>query len=380
MGVINNKKSKMLKRISLKQSNNLPPNTYPDTRAKLGTGHGNLNIVFFGTPHFAEIVLEKLIHAGYKPSLVITAPDKPVGRKKELIPSPVKILSQKENISIAQPEKLDQEFVETYNLTPSTYNLFIVAAYGKIIPQKILDIPRYGALNIHPSLLPKYRGASPIQTSILNGDKKTGVTVMLMDEKMDHGPILAQQELAVINSKSDPPAGRAGIRNKFKIPMFKITAPKLSDILAEQGAELLTETIPKLINKKIKPKKQNHKKATYTKIIKREDGLINWNKSADYIERQLRAFTPWPGIYTIWEDKRLKILELNTTGRSGRPVVSGSGRPVVDGQVIKYNDGFAIQTKNRIIVPSIIQLEGKNSQTAKEFLNGHPKIIGSIFM
>src|SRR3989338_4689335 len=128
----------------------------------------HLKIIFFGTPEFSNIVLQKLIDSNYKPSLVVTQPDKPTGRKKELVPSPVKILAQKHNITVAQPEKLDKEFVETYNLTPSTYNLFVVAAYGKIIPTEILKIPIHGTLNIHPSLLPKYRGPSPIQATILN--------------------------------------------------------------------------------------------------------------------------------------------------------------------------------------------------------------------
>ena len=327
-----------------------------------------MNIVFFGTPKLSSVVLQKLIDSGYKPSLVITSPDKPVGRKKELTPSPVKILATKYHINILQPNKLSTITGLLRQINP---DLLVVAAYGKIIPKEILDIPKYNALNIHPSLLPKYRGPSPIQSAILNGDKKTGATIMLMDEKMDHGPLITNYQSSTIHSDTYETLG-----NK----LFKI------------GADLLIEILPKYLEGKTKLKKQNHKKATYTKIIKREDGLIDWNKSADYIEHQLRAFTPWPGIYTIWEDKRLKILELeiqNTplflryyavSKKKFFSIFTKFLKKTAVGQVIKTNTGFAIQSGNGFVVPKKLQLEGKNPQTAKEFLNGHPKIIGSHFI
>lgn len=297
-------------------------------------------IIFFGTPEFAQIILQKLIDNGYKPALVVTAPDKPIGRKQVLTPTPVKVLAKKHKIPILQPEKLDDSFI--YKLKTKTYNLIIVAAYGKIIPKSILDIPKYNAINVHPSLLPKLRGASPIQYAILNGDKTTGVTIMLMDEKMDHGPILA-------NRKSQIAAGD--------------TTEILSKKLVEIGADLLIETIPKWIGGKIKPKPQNHKSATFTKIIKREDGRIDWNKSADEIERMFRAFTPWPGIFTMWNGKRLKILSLSIMAAPRRNII---------GQIITYKKGFAVQTRKGLIVPKEVQLEGKNPQSVEEFLRAHP--------
>jgi len=259
-----------------------------------------LKIIFFGTPRFGATILEGLIKNNYKPVLVITAPDKPVGRKQIITPSPVKIMAQKYNILVEQPKKI-KNLKETLwgvrlraskkikNLKP---DLGIVAAYGYIIPQEILSIPKYGFLNVHPSLLPKHRGASPIQTAILNGDKETGVTIILMDEKMDHGPIITQ--------------------TKYKIP-DDINHKELDSELAKQGAHLLVKTLPKWINSEIEAKAQDESKTTYTKILKKEDGKINWKKSVEEIERQIRAFCPWPGTFAFIKHKseilRVKILE-----------------------------------------------------------------------
>jgi len=247
-------------------------------------------IIFLGTPEFGAIILRGLIKNGYKPFLVITAPDKPVGRKQVLTPPPVKKIAEKYNITVTQPEKIKEAVTEIENLNP---DLIICAAYGQIIPKEILEIPKYGCLNVHPSLLPKHRGASPIQTAILNGDKETGVTIILMNEKMDHGPILSSREL------------------EFSIFNFQFS--KLHNKLAELGVKLLLETIPKWINDEIKPKAQDESKATYTKILKKEDGKIDWSKSAEEIERQIRAFYPWPGTFTFIKHKgkilRVKILE-----------------------------------------------------------------------
>ena len=176
---------------------------------------------------------------------------------------------------------------------------------------------------------------------------------MKMDKTMDHGPVIKSKKLKIKNEKFT----------------YEILGKKLFKI----GANLLIEVLPDYISGKIKLKKQADRKATYTKIIKREDGLINWNKPADYIERQLHAYTPWPRIYTFFNGKRLKVLKLEISEYT----IGTPGVPIVSGQAIKYDDGFAVQTSNGLVIPSIVQLEGKNTQTAKEFLNGHPKIIGS---
>ena len=234
----------------------------------------DIKIIFVGTPDFGAVILEGIIKAGYKPVLAITALDKPVGRKKILTPPPVKLAAQKYNISIEQPERIENHSPYTYGLGPAPVHggggcklsrltgsrlagkiknlnpdLGIVASYGEIIPKDILDIPKYGFLNVHPSLLPKYRGPSPIQYAILNGDKETGVTIMLMDEKIDHGPILAQREL------------------EFSIYNFQFS--KLHDELAQLGANLLVETIPKWIKGEIKAIPQDETRATYKNTEKR---------------------------------------------------------------------------------------------------------------
>ncbi len=248
-----------------------------------------LKIIFFGTPDFGVIILEELIKNNYNPVLVITAPDKPVGRKHVLTPPPVKKIAEKYNVIVTQPEKIKEVAIEIKNLNP---DLIICAAYGQIIPKEILEIPKHGCLNIHPSLLPKYRGASPIQTVILNGDKETGVTIILMDEKMDHGLIIAQ--------------------TKYKIP-DDINYKELDSALAKQGAHLLVKILPKWINGEIEAKAQDESNATYTKVLKKEDGKIEWKKSAEEIERQIRAFCPWPGTFAFIKHKnkilRVKILE-----------------------------------------------------------------------
>jgi len=277
---------------------------------KLKIENSKLKIVFLGTPEFGAIILEGLIKNNCKPILVITVPDKPVGRKQILTPPPVKLMAQKYNIPIAQPEKI-KEFKEG--------NLVICAAYGKVLAKEILETPRYGCLNVHPSLLPKYRGPSPIQTAILNGDKETGVTIILIDEKMDHGPIIAQR--------------------KWKISA-KTNSEELSKKLAKLGAELLIETIPKWLKGEIKAEAQNESKATYTKILKKEDGKINWKKSAQEIERQIRAFHPWPGSFTFWKGKRIKILEADVL-------------------------------KNNKLTIKKLQPEGKKPMTAEDFKRGY---------
>ncbi len=212
-----------------------------------------MKTIFLGTGEFGEIVLKGLIENGYKPFMVY-------------------------------------DFKKIRKTNP---DLVIVASYGKIIPKEILEIPRYGCLNVHGSLLPKYRGPSPIQTAILNGDKETGVTIILMDEKIDHGPIISN--------------------SKFQIPNSKITYQELSQKLAQLGAKLLIQTIPKWIKGEIKPRSQDESKASCTKILKREDGKIDWSKPAQKIERQIRAFNPWPGAFTFIKHKgkvlRVKILK-----------------------------------------------------------------------
>ncbi|MCX6731666.1 MAG: methionyl-tRNA formyltransferase [Candidatus Parcubacteria bacterium] len=240
-----------------------------------------MKFAFFGTGDFSVKVAEILFQNNFIPEFIITTPDKPAGRKMLLTPPPLKIWAQKNNIEFIQLEKLTR-----YALPVTHYDLFIIAAYGKIIPKEILDIPKYGTLNVHPSLLPKYRGPSPIQSFILSGENETGVTVMLTDEQIDHGQILAKSEIR--STKSE-------------------TYKELEEKLAELGGKLLVETIPDFIAGKIKPVAQDHSKATFTKKITKQDGLINFDEPPELIERKIRAFTPWPSVYTFINNKRIII-------------------------------------------------------------------------
>jgi methionyl-tRNA formyltransferase len=265
-----------------------------------------MKYLFFGTPNFAAIILEKLIEAGFIPQAIVCNPDKAAGRKRIITSPPVKLLIIERvthNVPVLQSEKLDKDFM--LHVSSFKPDLFIVAAYSQIIPKEILEIPRLGVIGVHPSLLPKYRGASPIQSAILNGDKETGVSLYLMDEKIDHGPILAQQELEIHNTD------------------YLLLSTKL----AELGAELLI----KYIKDKITPLPRNvqqdalqglpqdESQATYTKKFKTEDAYIEpadlekaeqeGGKIALEIDRKIRALNPEPGTWTMKNSKRMKILE-----------------------------------------------------------------------
>jgi methionyl-tRNA formyltransferase len=325
-----------------------------------------VKIIFMGTPEFGAIILEGLIKARYKPILVATAPDKPVGRKQILTPPPVKVIAQKYGIAVFQPEKILRLKSKILNLKP---DLIIAVAYGKILPKEILEIPKYGCLAVHPSLLPKYRGPSPIQTAILNGDRKIGVTIFLMDEKMDHGPILARRELelSIFNSQ---------LSNRSQIPNSKITYTELSKKLAKLGAKLLIETIPKWIKGEIKPVPQEESKATYTKILKKEDGKINWRKTAEELERQIRAFDPWPGSFTFWyknkEKIRLKFLRARVLK------ISDTKTYLIGKTLVAPQNELCVQTGQGFLIIEKLQPEGKKEMFSEDFLRGHPDFIGTI--
>jgi methionyl-tRNA formyltransferase len=250
-----------------------------------------MKYVFFGSPEFAAIILEKLIGAEFVPEAVVCNPDRPFGRKKIITSPPTKMfVAGKKTLSVPvlQPEKLDENFInQVFGFDP---DIFIVAAYSKIIPQEILDIPKLGTIGVHPSLLPKYRGASPIQSAILAGEEKTGTTLYLMDAKMDNGAILANSELRIKNSEWN-----------YESLMKK---------LAEMSGELLAETLPKFIKGEIVPLPQNDSETTFTKKFKTEDGFVDLEKDNPIeIERKVRALNPEPGVFTIKNDKRMKILE-----------------------------------------------------------------------
>ncbi len=264
-----------------------------------------MKYVFFGTPDFAAIILEQLIKTGFIPQAVVCNPDKPVGRKKIITPPPVKILAKKHGLNIYQPANKIELLEIIKKLQP---DMGIVTAFGMILPKEVLDIPKHGFINVHPSLLPYWRGPTPIQNTILNGDEKTGVSLYLMDEKIDHGPILTQQELEDYEPKS-------------------ANYEELSRKLAELGGELLIETLPKFLKGEVNPLPQDESKATYTKKFSTQDAFIEpddleiarekGGEKAIEIDRKIRALNPEPGVWTLsplnGRPRRMKLLEAELT-------------------------------------------------------------------
>ena len=255
-----------------------------------------MKFVFFGTPEFAVDILEELKKAGFLPALVITAPDRPKGRKLILTPPPVKIWAEQNSIPYIQPEKLTPSAFGTSPLFSGrmgggldSFDIFIVVAYGKILPEELINLPKHGTLNLHYSLLPKYRGAAPVQAATLAGENKTGVTIQKMVRKLDAGPVIAREEIA-INSDE--------------------TSPGLLKRLNKIGANLLIKIIPEYLAGEIKQIEQDHSQATQCPKIKKEDGLVDLEKdNPELIYRKFRAFQPWPGIYFFVNGKRIIIKE-----------------------------------------------------------------------
>jgi len=255
-----------------------------------------MKYVFFGTPDFAAIILEKLIKAGWLPTAVVCNPDKPVGRKRIITPPPTKVIALKNGIKAYQPEKLEIPACagrENLKLEIGEIDFAIVVAYAKIIPKEILGLPRLGTVAVHPSLLPKYRGSSPIQTAILDGEKETGVTLFLADEKVDHGKILAVSRLPL------------EVKDNYE---------SLSKKLAESGGVLLVEILPKYLKNEITPLTQDESQATYTKKFVTQDGYVDLEKDKpEIIEKKVRALNPEPGVWTLRQaqgrPQRMKILE-----------------------------------------------------------------------
>lgn len=313
----------------------------------------NSKIVFLGTPGFAVAPLEAIFKAKYAILGVITAPDKPIGRKQILTPPAVKIAAQKLGLLVYQPETKAELADILKTLQP---DLCVVAAFGMIFSKEALEIPKFGFINIHASLLPRWRGPSPIQAAILNGDEKTGVTIMLINEKMDEGKILATRHV--------PLATR------------KITTEELSKELSKLGAELLIETLPKYLNGEIKPRKQNDVGATYCKIIKKQDGLIDWHKPAEYIERQIRAYYPWP---TAYAELRIKNEELRIL-KIIKAEVSEENKHKIGEIFLNQNKKLAVKCGKGSLILETVQPEGKKPMSGEEFLRGHQEIIGSILV
>lgn len=306
-----------------------------------------MKLVFMGTPDFAVPCLEELIKAGHEIVGVFTQPDKPVGRKRVMTPPPVKVCAEKNGITVYQPDSVRTE--ECLSLMKELNpDCVVVVAYGKIIPSDMLKLPKLGFVNVHGSLLPKYRGAAPIQWSIIDGEKKTGVTTMQMDDGIDTGDMLEVSETEIGENE---------------------TAGELFDRLAEMGGKLIVSTLSKLEKGELTPIPQDHEKSNYAKIISKEMALIDFNMSAENVFNLIRGFNPWPIAYTIIGDKRLKVFAAekigSVNGKSGE-VVSSDGTLTVafgDGNGLKFTD---------------VQLEGSKRMSATEMLKGRPIEKGTI--
>ncbi len=312
----------------------------------------NPKIIFMGTPDFAANILRVMLEEKFDIISVYTQGDKKVGRSQSLEKSAVKKIAKDYGIEIFEPKKFDEDVVrEIENQKP---DLIVVSAYGKILPKDVLNIPKYGVINTHPSSLPKYRGASPIQNAILSGEKKTAATIMNLTEKVDAGDILKQEEVEIGDYEN---------------------YPELSQRLSEISARILVETIPLLTAGKIEPKKQNENEATFCQLIKKEDGKINWEEKAKDIYNRFRAFCVWPGIFTYFEkDNRSLRLKLNKVSLDE----NSKENNFENGKVFEENDVVKVKTGNGNIILEEVQLEGKNKMKATDFVRGYANFLGSV--
>ncbi len=295
-------------------------------------------IVFMGTPDFSVPSLVKLAER-FQVTGVITQPDRPSGRGRKFIPSAIKAAAIKLGIDIVQPENANSDFIldKIQNWNP---DLICVAAYGQILKPAVLDLPQFGCLNVHASLLPRWRGASPINAAILHGDSHTGVTIMKMGPGLDDGPILAQESIVITSNE---------------------TGGTLSDRLAVVGADLLVNTIPPYLDGAISPKPQDNSQATFAPQLKKSAGELNFEQSAESLSQMVRAFSPWPGTFTYWNQTRLIIHQVRAVS------VTSPGA----GVLTIYNGLPAIGTSAGILILDQLQLAGKKKVTGSAFLNGN---------
>ncbi len=290
----------------------------------------NIKIAFFGTSNFSVFCLEEIKRSGLLPSLIITSPDKPVGRKLILQPNPVKIWAIQNNIEFSTPIKLDPEF--TLKLSTFNFQLYLVASYGKIIPKNIIDLPQYGTLNIHPSLLPKYRGPSPLQAQILNDEQNIGVTIMQIDEQVDHGAIVAQKKIDIEN--------------------WPVNILELKKITAKVGVEIFVNNLETWINGQIRTVAQNHDQATFTKKVEKRDGLIDINSEPYKNYLKYLAYFTWPQTYFFVERKEQKIRVIVKEAEFKNPLTSEG-----------------IRADGKFIIKKVLP-EGRKEMTYEDFLRG----------
>lgn len=314
---------------------------------------GMTRIIFMGTPDFAVPILQTLIQRGQVVG-VVTQPDRPSGRGQQLHPPPVKVAAQAANIPVYQPKSLRSEEAAA-PLRDWQPDLIVVAAFGQILRPHVLNLPPYGCLNIHASLLPRWRGASPIQHAILAGDRETGVSLMRMDVGMDTGPVYVKEAIPIHPDE---------------------TAATLHDRLSQLGADMLERHLDDILAGRLPAQPQDDSQATYAPLIKKEAGQINWQQTAVELDRLIRAMTPWPGAFTTWQGKMLKVLKATpiegTQGNSGNSgeLKRGNGEP---GEVLA---GGLVRTGNGRLQLLEVQLEGKKPTPIADFLRGRPEFVG----
>lgn len=314
-----------------------------------------MKVIFMGTPDFSVGTLEALVEAGHEVVLAVTQPDKPKGRGKEMQYTPVKACAMKYNIPVYQPVKVrESKCVE--KLREYDADIMVVVAFGQILPKEILEMTRYGAVNVHASLLPKYRGAAPIQWSIIDGETVTGVTTMQMNEGLDTGDMLLKVEIPIEERE---------------------TGGSLHDKLAEAGAKLCVETLKALEAGNIVPIPQGESTTAYAKMLDKQLGNIDWSKSAVSIERLIRGLTPWPSAYTTWQDKVMKIWDARAFSRNSEQgksedVAFQTNQDAVPGTIVKVEkDAFYVQTGDGVLQVCELQIPGKKRMDAGAFLRGY---------
>ncbi|MYC28592.1 MAG: methionyl-tRNA formyltransferase [Chloroflexi bacterium] len=315
-----------------------------------------MRVVFMGTPSYAVPVLEILqLSADLDVVAVVTPPDRPRGRGQSMEATPVKVAAQKADIPVFQPASLRPSHVQE-ELASLNADVSVVAAYGKLLPANVLDLPRHGCLNIHPSLLPRYRGPSPVVTALLEGLETTGVTLMLLDEGMDTGPILVQEEYRLRGDE---------------------TAGSLTEELFRVGGRLLVENLGPWAGGQLEATKQDESQATLTRKVERTDGRADWNLAAAELERRQRAFTPWPGLFTQWQGKIVRLLDVKAMDPPGDGLEYEPGQIGLVQGLGLTEVPLGVGTANGILGIKTLQLEGRRAATAEEFMRGYPHFPGS---
>lgn len=322
-----------------------------------------MNIVFMGTPDFAVSTLDAVYNAGHKISLVVTQPDRPKGRHGEVQKSDVRIQAEKYGIPVITPERIRKEPEAIETLKNCAPDVIVVTAFGQILPQEILDIPKYGCINVHASLLPKYRGASPIQWAVLNGEKESGVTTMMMDAGLDTGDILLQKALPLD---------------------AKETGGSLFDKLASLGGELIVETLKQLEEGTLPRTPQDDSVATKVGLFTKTSGQMDWSQDADVLERKIRGLNPWPSAFTFLGGKQLKLWDADVVSQdtvktdSFNPVAAASydrngaaDLTQISGRIYSNGKRLIILCGKDALEIRSLQLEGKKRMTTEEFLRGH---------